>query len=196
LPDQQKEELKAYLRHNIYLEVKPIIEYVDQTFGVRYFVSGMTKLLHVEYKKPKLVPSKADPVAQQMWVNAYKKLRKKADKIDVFYFVDGVHPQQHPKAKTIYMIMDNANYCYSHEVETYRQQLGKIKFIFLPPYSPNLHLIKRLWKFFKKNITYNKFRETFTDFKQACQDFFKNIKNYKALLRALLTENFHIPQNN
>ncbi|MDR1382461.1 MAG: winged helix-turn-helix domain-containing protein [Planctomycetaceae bacterium] len=65
LTDQQKEELKAHLRHNIYLEVKPIIEYVDQTFGVRYSVSGMTKLLHelrFEYKKPKLVPSKADPL--------------------------------------------------------------------------------------------------------------------------------------
>ena len=28
-----------------------------------------------------------------------------------------------------------------------------------PPYSPNLNLIERLWKFFKKNITYKKYTE-------------------------------------
>ncbi|MDR1383816.1 MAG: IS630 family transposase [Planctomycetaceae bacterium] len=104
--------------------------------------------------------------------------------------------RHNPKAKTIYMIMDNASYCHSKDVEAHRQQLGKIEFIFLPPYSPNLNLIERLWKFFKKNITYNKFRETFADFKQACHDFFENIRKFKAPLRALLTENFHIPQNN
>jgi hypothetical protein len=35
-------------------------------------------------------------------------------------------------------------------VEEYRKKLGKIKFVFLPPYSPNLNIVERIWKFFKK----------------------------------------------
>jgi transposase len=56
LTNEQKEKLKQHLRENIYLDVKPIIAYVRETFGVQYFVSGMTKLLHelnFEYKKPR-----------------------------------------------------------------------------------------------------------------------------------------------
>jgi transposase len=42
----QKAALTEHLRHTIYLDVKPIIEYVHQTFGVQYSISGMTKLLY------------------------------------------------------------------------------------------------------------------------------------------------------
>ncbi|MDR2440390.1 MAG: IS630 family transposase [Planctomycetaceae bacterium] len=257
LTDPQKEQLKQHLRDNIYLDVKPIIAYVRQTFGVQYSVSGMTKLLHelnFEYKKPKLVPGKANTAAQEEWVAEYEKLREQAKESDVFYFMDGVHPQHNshpacgwfergedaelpsnsgrqrvningavnidtfnvtvdftdavnsesvirlmeqliknnPKAKKIYIILDNASYYHSKEVEAYRKKLGKIIFLFLPPYSPNLNLIERLWKFFKEKTFYNKYYEKFADFKKACEDFFKNIKKYKAPLRKRLAENFHI----
>ncbi|MDR0703930.1 MAG: transposase [Planctomycetaceae bacterium] len=88
--------------------------------------------------------------------------------------------------------MDNAGYYHSKEVEAYRQQLGKITFIFLPTYSPNLNLIERLWKFFQKKTTYNKYYEKYADFVDACKNFFNNIKKDKAPLRTLLTEKFHI----
>ncbi|MDR1493372.1 MAG: winged helix-turn-helix domain-containing protein, partial [Planctomycetaceae bacterium] len=68
LTDAQKEQLKQHLRETIYLDVKLIIVYVRETFGIQYSISGMTKLLHsigFEYKKPKVTPSKADPVEQQ-----------------------------------------------------------------------------------------------------------------------------------
>jgi transposase len=100
--------------------------------------------------------------------------------------------ENNPDAQTIYIILDNASYYHSKEVEEYRKKLGKIKFLFLPPYSPNLNLIERLWKFLKEKTFYNKYYEKFTDFMQACKDFFKNIKKYKAPLRKRLTENFHI----
>jgi transposase len=31
----------------------------------------------------------------------------------------------------------------------------------LPPYSPNLNLIERFWRFFHKKVTYNKYYEDF-----------------------------------
>ncbi|MDR2440845.1 MAG: transposase, partial [Planctomycetaceae bacterium] len=63
--------------------------------------------------------------------------------------------ENNPEAKTIYMILDNARYYHSKEAEEYRKKLGKIIFVFLPPYSPNLNIVERIWKFFKKKILYN-----------------------------------------
>jgi len=54
-----------------------------------------------------------------------------------------------------------------------------IDLLFLPPYSPNLNLIERLWKFTKKKCLYNEFYETFSKFKEAagsryfCERFFR-----------------------
>jgi len=64
----------------------------------------------------------------------------------------------------------------------------------LPAYSPNLNIIERLWRFFKKNITYNKYYEKFAVFKSACLNFFKNIENYKLELQSLMTDNFELIQ--
>lgn len=64
--------------------------------------------------------------------------------------------------------------------------------MFLPPYAPNLNLIERFWKFFKKKILYNRYFETFDEFKVACEDFFANPASYRSELRSLLTEKFEI----
>jgi len=64
--------------------------------------------------------------------------------------------------------------------------------IFLPPDSPNLNLIERYWKFFKKKVLNNRYCETFEEFKPACRRFFRKRKNYLPELQMLLTENFHI----
>ncbi|MDH4129974.1 MAG: transposase, partial [Spirochaetota bacterium] len=45
----------------------------------------------------------------------------------------------------------------------------------LPSYSPNLNLIERLWKYLKKKIIYNKYYETFGEFRNAIYDFFENM---------------------
>jgi len=98
---------------------------------------------------------------------------------------------KHPDAKAIYIIVDNARYYHSFLLKEYVKGT-KIKLIFLPPYSPNLNLIERYWKFFKKKVLNNRYYETFEEFRLACQRFFGEQKKYLPELRALLTENFHI----
>jgi transposase len=63
--------------------------------------------------------------------------------------------------------------------------------LFLPPYSPNLNLIERLWRFLKKVVLYNRYYEKFADFRSAILNFFKNIKQYKDELASLMTLKFH-----
>ena len=94
----------------------------------------------------------------------------------------------------IYIILDNAKYYRSQIVKEFLEKNKRIQFVFLPPYSPNLNLIERLWRFFKKKTTYNKYYEKFTIFKENCLNFFENIKEYKSELKKLMTENFQLIQ--
>lgn len=99
--------------------------------------------------------------------------------------------KDYPTTKTIYIFLDNAKYNHSHLVRDEAKKLH-IKLLFLPPYSPNLNLIERLWKFMKKQVTANKYYKTFTEFTQAIHDFFKHIDQYTTALNTLLTLNFEI----
>lgn len=91
----------------------------------------------------------------------------------------------------IYIIVDNARY-YKNKILTEHLQSSKIKLIFLPPYSPNLNLIERLWRFMRKKVINNKYYEKPTEFRQKLLEFFENIHKYKDELESLLTSNFQI----
>ena len=99
--------------------------------------------------------------------------------------------QKHPNAKAIYITLDNAKYYKNGLVYEYLKT-SKIKLLFMPPYSPNLNLIERLWKFMRKTILYNKYYEKFADFKVEVMQFFENIGQYNDKLNTLLTKNFQI----
>ena len=49
------------------------------------------------------------------------------------------------------IVLDNARYQRCQLVSAKAEELG-IELLFLPPYSPNLNLIERLWKFVKKEV--------------------------------------------
>ena len=98
---------------------------------------------------------------------------------------------KHPEAEVIHLVADNARYYKSNLVKEYLKK-SKIKIHFLPGYSPNLNIIERLWKFFKKQILYNKYYETYEEFLSACKSFFLRRGKHLEELRSLLTENFHL----
>ncbi len=256
LDDEQLAILDLHLQAHLYMTSKAIAHWVDETFGVFYTESGITALLHrldYVYKKPKLVPGKADAAAQEAFLVEYEKLKKDKGADDVVYFMDAAHPQHNPVigcgwikrgqdqeirsntgrrrvningaidlerlepvvrfddtinadstialfeqleqvnlvATWIYVICDNARYYRSKAVKEYLKT-SRIKLVFLPPYAPNLNLIERLWKFFKKKVLYNRYYESFDEFRDACDKFFSNPRKYHRELRSLLTENFAI----
>lgn len=99
--------------------------------------------------------------------------------------------QKHPHAQSIFITLDNARYYKNALIYEYLKT-SKIKLLFMPPYSPNLNLIERLWKFMRKTILYNKYYEKFADFKVEVMSFFENIEQYSDKLSTLLTKNFQI----
>ena len=63
-----------------------------------------------------------------------------------------------------------------------------IELLYLPPYSPNLNLIERLWKFVKKKCLYSKYYTNFSDLKRAITDCLnQTYTTYKSELDTLLT---------
>lgn len=254
---EEEERLKDYLRKNILPAIKEVVEYIKKEFNIEYKNEGARKLLHrlgFVYKKPHIVPSKADSSKQKEFVEKYKVLRENLLSNEKIYFMDGCHPthnticsygwiekgtekeiksntgrerinlngvyspndneviviesetinaqstiqlfekieSKNQDLKKIYIICDNARYYNCNLVKEYLKS-SKIELIFLPSYSPNLNLIERLWKFFKKLVLYNKYYEKFTDFKEKVLEFFREkIINYKCEITSLMSENFNI----
>jgi transposase len=92
--------------------------------------------------------------------------------------------------KPIAIVLDNARYQHCFVVTTFAKSLG-IHLLFLPPYSPNLNIIERLWKFTKKEILYAKYYDKPKLFHQAIQNFFEGINlNCKLKLSTLLNLEF------
>lgn len=102
--------------------------------------------------------------------------------------------QANPQAQRIPIICDNARYYRAKAVKAFLET-SKIELVFLPPYAPNLNLIERFWKFFKKQVLYNRYYDTFDKFKRACKTFFADVHQYRAQLSTLLTENFQLIGN-
>src|SRR5215467_4850142 len=79
LSQKQSDQLVVHLREHTYLYVKDIVAYVQATFGIIYTVPGMRTWLQrheFSYKKPAVVPGKANKEQQQEWLAAYEKLRQ------------------------------------------------------------------------------------------------------------------------
>ena len=65
-------------------------------------------------------------------------------------------------SKSVFIILDNASYQKCNLVKNLAVGLG-INLIFIPPYSPNLNLIERFWKFAKSRLR-TKYYTDFSEF--------------------------------
>ena len=99
---------------------------------------------------------------------------------------------QYPAADTIYVFADNARYYRAKAVGEYLKS-SRIRLEFLPPYSPNLNIIERLWKLMHKHTTYNRTYDSFREFREAILTFFFRLpEEFSDSLRSLLTLKFNI----
>ena len=92
----------------------------------------------------------------------------------------------------IYLIMDNARYQKCELVALMAKKLS-IEIVFLPPYSPNLNIIERLWKFVKKKSLNSKYYEKFSEFQESILDALKKSnEEWQEELSSLLSLNFQM----
>lgn len=96
----------------------------------------------------------------------------------------------HPPGEKVVLILDNARYqaCY---LVTSAASMYAVELLFLPPYSPNLNLIERVWKFIRKKCLNCVYHESFETFSKALTGCISNFgTEYKEELRTLLQWNF------
>ena len=241
---EQAQELETHLHKHTYLYVKDIIAYVQSIVGVSYTVPGMQNWLKrhgFSYKKPAIVPGKANEQQQQEWLVKYEKLKQNLPENETICFMDGVHPthnvqpaygwikkgirkeipansgrsrlnlsgvvdmvsyqvliqedktlnaestikffqkieKAYPTKAKIHLFCDNARY-YRNKAVTKHLETSKIQLHFLPPYSPNLNPIERLWKWMKERVIYNTYYQEFDDFRSAVFGFFATLSTLDA----------------
>lgn len=241
LSKEQSSKLEEHLGEHTYLYVKNIAAYLLQRWGVSYTVAGLRSWLqrhNFTYKKPALVPGKADPKKQKEWIVEYESLKSNLSPNETICFTDGVHPTHnvqlacgwirkgekklipsntgrarinltgaldilshklhirkdktlnsdatiafftqveaaYPSMDRVHIFCDNAAY-YRNKAVTKYLETSKIELHFLPPYSPNLNPIERLWKWMKQTVLYNTYYEAVESFESAIFGFFRTLQN-------------------
>jgi len=104
--------LKNYLREETKRTSKEVVDYVYKTYGIGYSVVGVTKLLHrlgFTYKKPKVIPGKADRVKQEEFLKAYNSLKSQLGDNDRIYFGDSTHPEHNTRPSYGWILKGKTN---------------------------------------------------------------------------------------
>jgi len=100
--------------------------------------------------------------------------------------------QKNHSTKPITLVLDNARYQHCKKVQALADELG-IELLFLPPYSPNLNLIERLWKFIKKECIHSRYFLDFQEFSESILGAIPHAyERYPEKLATLLTPKFQI----
>lgn len=93
--------------------------------------------------------------------------------------------------KKIHIIVDNAKYYKNKAVKKYVED-SRIEMIFLPPYSPNLNLIERLWKLLRKKVISNHYYDSFKKFRDAVLGFFDKSDKMKDEIEKFIGNKLHL----
>ena len=96
----------------------------------------------------------------------------------------------HPEGP-VYVVCDNARYYKNKELTAWLADKRLVQ-VFLPPYSPNLNLIERFWKFLRQKIIDTAFYRTKGAFKTAVLAFFNRLDEFGPELASLLSLRFHV----
>jgi transposase len=92
----------------------------------------------------------------------------------------------------ITLILDNARYQKCRLVSQLANDL-KIELLYLPPYSPNLNLIERLWGYVKREVLYCQYYSTFAEFVTAIEQCLEKINGVnKGRMTSLLIWKFQV----
>jgi transposase len=97
----------------------------------------------------------------------------------------------HPETEKFILYVDGAKYFTSPVVKEWLQRHPEFHLSQIPPYSPNVNLIERMWKFMRSKALC-KWHKSFEDMQSAVSEVLDHLENYRAELQSLMTEKFHI----
>ena len=112
LSDDQLKELDEYIKANPPSKVSAVIEHVNETYGVKYSMSGMTKLMQArgfQFKVPRKLPRIADEAAQEEHIASYQALKDELcekEEEEAIFHLDAVHPEHQVRPAGVWFHSD------------------------------------------------------------------------------------------
>lgn len=196
-PEKQEEFVKAYFDMRDHAGPDEVIVFMDgvhpahQTQAVHGWIKrGKEVCIRTTAKQPRIHFMGALTVN-----HPDKPLFQEFDKINsesIVAFLDKINNHFAHKKK-ITVICDNAGYHKGKPVQAFLSLNPQVQMVFLPPYSPNLNPIERLWKVLREFVIYNKFYPSFDAFRSAIFDFFdKKVPQIPHLLKCRINDNFQV----
>lgn len=187
---QQAEFIQYYQQLKAQLSEQEAIYFVDavhpeyQSQSAFGWIKGVRKTLQTTAKQERLhflgalqltgmqiVTAEYPTIGQDQTIDFFKKL------------------EQQSSASTIHVILDNARSNRNKALAAYLET-SSICVHYLPPYSPNLNPIERLWKIMREKTTYNTYYEKFDLFADSLRDFFHRIHEFSEILIQRINDNF------
>ena len=94
--------------------------------------------------------------------------------------------RHHRRDRKMIVIVDNARWHHACKLEPWlREHHNKIQLDFLPPYSPELNAIERVWKLTRTLCTHNQYFDLLEDLVDSVQDQFELWKKPNNILKRL-----------
>ncbi len=102
---------------------------------------------------------------------------------------------RHPGNERIGAICDGGSYYHEASVKAWLVANPRFTLYRLPPYSPNLNKVERLWGLMKRRALTNAYHAKFADFSATVYGFLNNLDAYKDDVATLLAAPCHIIAN-
>lgn len=197
-PQQQEafirkyEELKATLPPNEDIYFVDAVHPEHQSQAVCGWIrKGVQKTLQTTGKQLRL------HLVGAICLNGMKVFTHEYETVDADSMIDFFKClEKSSEASTLHVILDNAKANKNKKLDEFLKT-SKIKMHYLPPYSPNLNPIERLWKIMREVKLYNRYFESSVQFFQEIRCFFKDeIPRMTDILVSRITDKFQAIQLN
>ncbi|SNX50671.1 hypothetical protein VTH8203_04332 [Vibrio thalassae] len=100
--------------------------------------------------------------------------------------------EHYPLEQNVHLVLDGAAYHQSELVKKAAKVLN-VELHYLPPYSPNLNPIERLWKVMNEHVRNNMYFPSKLEFTSAIKEFFDvTLPNVAGTLVSRITDNFQV----
>ncbi|MDA1073640.1 MAG: IS630 family transposase [Proteobacteria bacterium] len=94
--------------------------------------------------------------------------------------------RQHRPGRRMVLVLDNARYHHANLLRPFlRRNAHRMRLLFLPPYSPQLAPIERVWKLARRLATHNRYFATLPELLRAVNSCFDRWRKPNNVLRRL-----------
>jgi transposase len=105
-------------------------------------------------------------------------------------FLESFLRAHYRRNRQLAMIIDNAGYHKKQELQPFfAENKKRLRLMWLPPYSPNLNPIERVWRLTRRQVTHNRYFDTVDQLRDSLERFFSCLSRPNIILRSLCAIN-------